>query len=134
MALMVSLNKRKSNSFLRGGETTAHLLLRVTHGSPPGTSLFGEPGGLVDTRRSPVGINPSRTTHLSGKFQEAVDWALGGQDVAAELAAGFATRRAVLVDHLHVRQRETVSPFVVQEFALRGDVACLGTVCLWIGV
>jgi hypothetical protein len=93
-----------------------YLLLLVAHGSPPGTSLSGSPGALVDTLRSLVGINLSRTAHLSGKFQEAVDWALGGQHVAAKLAAGFANfgpRGAVLVDHLHVRLREAVSPFFV---------------------
>lgn len=133
---MVNLSKRTSNSFLREGETTAHLLLRVTHGPPPGTSLLGKPDGLVDALRSNVGINLSRTAHLSGKFQEAINWAFSGQDVAAELAAAFAAlvrRRAILVNHLHVRLREAVSPFFVHEFALRGDVACLGTECLWIG-
>jgi len=114
---------------------TAHLPLGLTHGPPPDTSLLGKPGDLVDTLRSSVRINLSCTAHLGGKFQEAVEWAApGGQGVRAELGfARLGTRHAVLVDRLHVRLREAMPPFVIHEFALRGDVTCFGTECLWIG-
>ena len=132
---MVNLNKRTSESFFCERETTAHLLLRITHSPPPGSSLLGKPNELVGTLRSHVVIDLSRTAHFNGKFQEAVESAFGGQDVGPELVAGFASlgrRRAVLVNRLHVGLREAVSPFIVHKFALRGDVASLGTESLWI--
>jgi hypothetical protein len=58
---------------------SAHLLLHLAHGPPPGASLFGNPSDLVGTLRGRIGINLTHTTHLSQEFQEAIDWTtLGG--------------------------------------------------------
>lgn len=75
---MVNLNERTSKSFFCERETTAYLLLRIAQSPPPGSSLLGKPNELVGTLRSHVGINLSRTAHLNGKFQEAVDSAALG--------------------------------------------------------
>jgi hypothetical protein len=130
MSSLVSLYKETSKSFFCEVEITAHLLLRIGHGSPPSTSLFGNPDDFVDTLRSRVGIDLSRRAYFGQKLQEAIEWtASRGQGVAAKLGAGFTrlgAHRAVFVDRSHVRVREAVPPFIVHQFALRGDVACFG--------